>query len=207
MREDAAVTVLVGRFDPVIAVGLESVLRDDPRLTVREGGPGYADLVRAAARWAPQVAILDERAERRVRQHLDSAQPATGILVFAHEPTLRYGTMMLAAGATCLARNASPAEIRATVHLVAQGGRMFRSADGQRIKRCYPEGSPPLTPREIEVLARLSEGKPHKQTAQELRIGLRTVHTYTSQICRKLGVRSKRDLIGMPVPGPQSEFL
>jgi DNA-binding NarL/FixJ family response regulator len=115
--------------------------------------------------------------------------------------------MMLAAGATCLARNASPAEIRATVHLVAQGGRMFRSADGQRIKRCYPEGSPPLTPREIEVLERLSEGKPHKQTAQELRIGLRTVHTYTSQICRKLGARSKRDLIGMPLPGPQSEFL
>jgi DNA-binding NarL/FixJ family response regulator len=50
------------------------------------------------------------------------------------------------------------------------------------------------------VFERLSQGMPHAAIAHDLKIGVRTVHTYASQICRKLGVRSKRELIGMPAP-------
>lgn len=200
MRDSQRVAVVVARFEPVIALGLEVVLRDDQHLDVLESGLAQAALLRAVVRWAPQVAILDETAERAVRPRLRSLRPAIGILVFAHEPTPRYGMTLLAAGVTCVARSASPAEILTAVHLVAHAGQVFIGADGERVERPYPENAPPLTRREIDVLEGLSEAKPHKQIAQELGIGLRTVHTYTSRICRKLGVRGKRELIGMPVP-------
>lgn len=200
MRDCQRVAVVVARFEPITALGLAVVLRDDRRLDVLESGLDHAALLRAVVRWKPQVAILDETAERAVRERLRSIRPATGMLVFAHEPTPKYGMTLLATGATCIARSSSPVEILAAVHLVAHGGRVFMSADGERVEPRYPENAPPLTPREIDVLEGLSEGKPHNQIAQDLKIGLRTVHTYTSRICRKLGVQGKRELIGMPVP-------
>ena len=197
--------VVVTRFEPVTSLGLAVVLGGDRRLDVLESDLGHTELLRAVTRWTPQVAILDETAERAVRGRLQSAWPATGVLVFAHDPTTRYGMMLLAAGATCVARNAPPGQLLAAVHLVANGGRMFMSADGQRVERRYPGNAPLLTRREIDVLAGISKGQPHKQIAQELGIGLRTVHTYTARICRKLEVRRTRDLIGMPVPPSAAE--
>jgi DNA-binding NarL/FixJ family response regulator len=200
MREAQRVAVVMSRFEPVLAIGLSFVLRGDRRLDVLESGLDHTALLRALVRWAPQVAILDETAERALGRRLRSMRPATGRLVFAHQPEHKYGMMLLAAGATCVARSAPPDEILAAVHLVAEDGRVFVTADGERIERRYPENAPALTPREIDVLKRLSEDKPHQQIAHELEIGLRTVHTHASQIFGKLGVRRRRELIGMPIP-------
>jgi DNA-binding NarL/FixJ family response regulator len=193
-------SVIVACAEPVVALGLVAALNEDRRLHVVATGPGHNAIIRAVGRVAPNVVILDESAERAIRRPLTANHPAAGILVLAHDPTPTYGKMLLAAGATCIARRLPPADILDAVHLVARGERLFRSAAGQRIQRSYPENAPPLTPRELDALKCLSEGKTHKQTARELQIGVRTVHTYSSQVCRKLGVRSKRDLVGMPLP-------
>ena len=60
----------------------------------------------------------------------------------------------------------------------------------------------PLTPRENEVLARLSEGKNYGQIAAELVIELETVRTHARRVRRKLGVATSRELHGCPVPLP-----
>jgi DNA-binding NarL/FixJ family response regulator len=112
---------------------------------------------------------------------------------------------ILAAGATCVAWNASSTDILAALHLVAQGKRLFVSASGHRLERRYPSDVPSLTPRETDVLRHLSRGRSHAEIAYDLRIGVRTVHTYTAQVCRKLGVRGKHELIGMPVPSEHGE--
>ena len=206
MCDSAHVAVVVARFEPVVALGLNIVLSEEHQFRVLESGLGDAALLRAIVRWAPQIAILDERAERVVRRRLRSSKSLTGIVVFAHEPTPAYGMMLLAVGATCVARNVPTAEILAALRLVADGGRTFVSGNGDRVERCCPTDLPALTQRQFEVLERLSEGKPHKRIAHELGIGVRTVHTYTSQICHKWGVRSKRELIGVPTSAPASSL-
>lgn len=200
MSEAARVGLVVARFEPVVELGLGAVLSEDGRLRVLESGLGHSELSRAVVRLAPQVAILDEAAERAARAGLRAIQPTMGILVFAHQPTAAYGMALLRVGAACVARSAPAAEILAAVQLVAQGERVFTTADGERIERCYPDAVPVLTRREQQVFERLSQGMPHAAIAHDLKIGVRTVHTYASQICRKLGVRSKRELIGMPAP-------
>jgi DNA-binding CsgD family transcriptional regulator len=54
----------------------------------------------------------------------------------------------------------------------------------------------PLTPREREVLAGLSQGKSYGQIGAELFIELETVRTHARRVRRKLGVASSRELLG-----------
>jgi two-component system invasion response regulator UvrY len=193
--------VVVTGFDPVLALGLAVVLDGDRRFRVVGSGLGDAALLRDAVTMAPDVVIVNESVARAALGGVRALRPAVGILVFAHEPTPRYGMRMLAAGASCVGRGATPSELLGAVQIVASGGRIFAWGEGERIERHFPQDAPPLTRRQLEVLERLSEGKSHKQIAQDLRIGVRTVHTYTAQLCDKLGARGKRELIGMPLPG------
>ncbi|MGA2020748.1 MAG: response regulator transcription factor [Candidatus Sulfotelmatobacter sp.] len=62
-----------------------------------------------------------------------------------------------------------------------------------------PRGMPPtfpkLTPREKEVIQLLAEGKSSKEVATVLNLSTKTAETHRSNIMRKLGFHSIRDLI------------
>ncbi|MFZ0198287.1 MAG: response regulator transcription factor [Candidatus Sulfotelmatobacter sp.] len=62
-----------------------------------------------------------------------------------------------------------------------------------------PRGTPPrfptLTPREREVIQLLAEGKSSKQVATVLNLSTKTAETHRSNIMRKLGFHSIRDLV------------
>lgn len=62
-----------------------------------------------------------------------------------------------------------------------------------------PRGAPPrfptLTPREREVIQLLAEGKSSKEVATMLNLSTKTAETHRSNIMRKLGFHSIRDLV------------
>jgi DNA-binding NarL/FixJ family response regulator len=62
-----------------------------------------------------------------------------------------------------------------------------------------PRGMPPkfptLTPREKEVIQLLAEGKSSKEVATVLNLSTKTAETHRSNIMRKLGFHSIRDLV------------
>jgi DNA-binding NarL/FixJ family response regulator len=51
------------------------------------------------------------------------------------------------------------------------------------------------TPREVEIIRLLAEGKPNKKIAEELGITCRTVETHRAKIMLKLGLHSLTELI------------
>jgi DNA-binding NarL/FixJ family response regulator len=51
------------------------------------------------------------------------------------------------------------------------------------------------TPREVEIIRLLAEGKSNKETAAELGITIRTVETHRAKIMLKLGFHSLAELI------------
>jgi DNA-binding NarL/FixJ family response regulator len=57
-----------------------------------------------------------------------------------------------------------------------------------------PSGASP-TPREIEIIQLLSEGKSNRQMATELGISVRTVEAHRAHIMRKLRARSVVELV------------
>jgi DNA-binding NarL/FixJ family response regulator len=54
---------------------------------------------------------------------------------------------------------------------------------------------PTLTPREREVIQLLAEGKSSKEVATALNLSTKTAETHRSNIMRKLGFHSIRDLV------------
>jgi DNA-binding NarL/FixJ family response regulator len=198
--EDELVTVVVGRFEPLLARGLEQALHEDRRLRLLGVDLQHAPLERAVLELAPRVAIVAESEQRLVSAAAGSISPPTGVLVLARKPDRAYGMGLLAAGASCIAVSASVGEVLAAVHLVAQGGRVFASADGGRVERSYPPAALSLTPRESEVLEHLSRGAQYAEIGLALGIGVETVRTHATSVREKLGVAANEDLIGMPAP-------
>jgi DNA-binding NarL/FixJ family response regulator len=199
-RVNDPVTVVVSRFDPVVACGLATILGRDHGVRLLAEDLELVALERVVARDAPRVAILDETAVQSLLGRFPSISPATAIVVFAHDPPPAYGKLLLAAGATCVGRSISPIDLVATVHRAARGDRTFAPANGERLERCCPRDAGLLTQREREVFVCLSKDQSYSTIACELQIGIRTVESYASRVREKLRVRDKQELVGMPIP-------
>jgi DNA-binding NarL/FixJ family response regulator len=200
---DRAVTVVLGRFGALLGRGLEEVLREDEGLRIVATDLDGPDLERAVAQRAPRVAVLDETsaAEPSALKRLQAAQPGIGIVVLTHRPTRALGVQLLAAGATCLPDDAVVADVRAAVHLAAQGKRLCGPLADLPAQRDPHAGTDLLTRRELEVLERLRLKQPNAEIAHALGISIETVRTHAARVRRKLGVKSKWELAG-PVSAP-----
>lgn len=189
--------MVLGRFEPVVMYGLEHVLGELGQLRILASGLEYAGIERLAAKRPPRVAIFDETVEHGLLVRLKSRLPGLGILVLANNPAPFTGTALLAVGATCLARDASSADILAAVHLAAEGRPTFCSEQNTELPGRGPVVADVLTRRETEVFERLMMGWRYSRIGEALQIAPETVRTHTISICRKLEVKSKQDLVGM----------
>ena len=196
------VAVALGRFDALVGRGLIQILSEDRDLRIIGVDLDDAALEHTVARQSPHVAILDEASigKSSVLERLRTAQPTIGIVVLAHHPTVAYAMRLLARGASCLAKDVSAADILAAVHIVADGRRVFADVDGHLVERSCPTTAVSLTPREAEVMEYLGRGHTHGEIAHALQLGVETVRTHSAHIRAKLGVRSKRELIGLTLP-------
>lgn len=200
-REATPVTVVLGRFDPLVGRGLAQILQEDQGLRIIGSDLDRAALEHAVMSQAPQVVVLDEAvAQSTVLERLMAARRPIGIVVLAHLPTVAYGMRLFADGASCVAKEASAEDILAAVHIAADGRRVFAADDGHLVERSHPAAVASLTPREAEVLEYLSKGRSHGEIAHALQLGVETVRTHAAHIRGKLGVRNKRELIGLSIP-------
>jgi len=196
--DSRTLTIIVGRLDPLLSRRLGRSLGIAPHIRVAVQDLDEAALEDAIAHEQPHVAIIGVTVDYDFLAGLQARHPATGLLVIAHDLTLLYGTVLLAVGVTCLAHRACDGDLLAAVDAAARGEPALFWPDGKRLARRYPSDGL-LTPRELEVLAHLSHGGSYAQIGRALHIAPETARTHTVRICRKLGVKSKRDLRGMPV--------
>ena len=196
------ITVVLGRFDSLLSRGLQLTLREDRSLQIIGTDLDRVALEHAVASRAPRVAVLDEAvvSAPSVLEHLRDAQPATGIVVLAHLPTVAYGMRLFTGGVSCAAKEARADAILAAVRIVADGRCVFAAEDGHLVERSIPPAAD-LTLREMEVLEYLSRGRTHSEIADALQLGVETIRTHSAHIRTKLGVRRSRDLIGLRYHG------
>lgn len=202
--QSGIVTVVVGRFGALIGLGLAAVLSGDRRLRVLANDLDTDLLERAVVKLAPRVIIINEASAQPLLDRLTIEQSALGIVILANDPPQPQGLLFLACGASCIPQSASRDEVLAAIHYASGGGRLFVAVDGSRIERRYPSDTPLLTERQIQVLRHFSLGHTHARTAFDLGISVRTVHTYTAQLCRKLHVRSSETSLGCQSHAPRN---
>jgi DNA-binding NarL/FixJ family response regulator len=103
----------------------------------------------------------------------------------------------LCAGATgYLLKETPPVKLLAAIREVREGGSPMSPGIARKIAMSFhPSTENPLTPREKEVLARLTEGENYASISDKLFISGNTVRAHIKNIYRKLHVSSRAEAV------------
>jgi DNA-binding NarL/FixJ family response regulator len=187
--------VLLTRFEDILARGLRALIEEDENLSLVAADVPHERLAATLRATRPAVAILNfgslsSAAEIR---ELAEAAPQTRLLVLASRPTPPECRQLLAFGATaCLSKSTEARDVLHAIHLASRGLRVLPPQDAGAPA---PVGPEVLTPREADVLELLQGGRSNAEIAQTLHVSIETVRTHARRVYRKLGVRSRRELV------------
>ncbi|MGA6164615.1 response regulator [Amycolatopsis magusensis] len=203
----APIRVLVCDDQMLVRTGLVTIIDAQPDLEVAgECGDGQA-AVDLAARLRPDVVVMD------VRMPVLDGIRATALLAGAGVPSPakvlvvttfnldEYVYEALRAGASgFLLKDAPPDQLLHGIRTVAAGAALLapevtRQLVGRYASRIRPaDGDAPeisLTPRELEVLRLVADGRSNSEIAATLVLSPETVKTFVSRILAKLGLRDR----------------
>jgi DNA-binding NarL/FixJ family response regulator len=203
-------SVLIIDDHPIVLQGCRRVLEDagmGPVLTASDLVSGY----RLWRRHAPDVAVVDLAIHgrglggidliRRIRAH----QPRARILVLSMHNDAMIVARCLEAGATgYVLKDTSSDELVKAVQQVAAGAAYLDAELAMKVALIGSGGArgnplADLTPRELQVLALLADGKPYDRIASELNVSYKTVVNVSSQLKQKLQAGNLPELISTAV--------
>jgi len=203
---DTPITIVLGDDHKVILRGLRAVLEAQPGFSVIGEASDGLKVAALAEKLKPDVLVLDLMmpglsgfdVTRRVTKRL----PKTRVVIltmYSSEPhvieALRSGAMAY------VVKDASAEELVSAIREAAAGRRFLSTPFSSDLIESYlkrPGGTDPyetLTPREREVLHLVAEGLTSSEIAGRLFISPRTAESHRANLMRKLGLRSRTDLV------------
>jgi DNA-binding NarL/FixJ family response regulator len=191
----ASVRVAVAQFEDIVARGLRALIDEDTSLELVADGIEHARLAGVLGSEKPDVAIINfgSLASAAELRELHRRFQATRLVVLANRPTTSESRQMLAFGATaCLSKSSEARDVLHAIHLASRGLHVLPSIQEPAAPVAGPDV---LTPREGEVMELLQTGKSNAEIANELNVSIETVRSHARRIYRKLGVKTRRELL------------
>ena len=195
-------TILIADDHAILVEGLVALLRD--RFDIVGTAYDGPALVEAAQRLRPDVIIADVsmpgmsgiEAMSLVKQHgIDSR---VIILTMHSEPALAAKAMRAGAAAFVLKHSVGEELVNA-IQEVLQGRVYLTPAVTKDVidilQQAGAKTSPGLTPRQLEVLRLIVQGRRMKEIAATLDVSRRTVETHKYEMMRTLGTPSTAELV------------
>jgi DNA-binding NarL/FixJ family response regulator len=164
------------------------------------------EAVRVVPTARPDVILMDLRLPRmsgiECTSRLKRLLPSTPIVILTALDDDELIFRALEAGADgYMLKRSKPADLRAALLDVLEGGAPMSSAIARRVVRSFrrppanPHNEAHLSTREIEVLGLLSRGLSNKEIADEMRLSFETVRSYLKTIYEKLHVRCRTEAV------------
>ncbi|WP_017593188.1 response regulator [Nocardiopsis potens] len=202
------IRVVLADDEPLIRVGVRTILATDPAIEVTGEAATGPELVELAARTRPDVALLDIRMPGGgglgAVAHVRRASPGTAVAMLTTFGKDDYIARALTEGASgFLLKAGDPRELIAGVHALAAGGAYLSAEAAAHMTRRMAAARPDpaadtaarriaaLTPRERQVLALLAQGLPNAEIARRLHLAEDTVKTHVSAILTGLGATNR----------------
>jgi DNA-binding NarL/FixJ family response regulator len=193
MPPQTPITVVLARFDDLLASGLRELIESDRSLAIVASDVEHKRISVVLRAHRPDVAIFDAGALAKLTEvrELSERYPATRLVLFTKDPSMVVGVQLLSFGASaCLGLDTQSRDVLSAIHLASRGLQVTPRAT-PNLDGAIADGRL-LTRRESEVLPLLQEGQSNAQIALVLRVGVETVRTHVRNIYRKLGVSSRR---------------
>ena len=192
------ITVLLVDDHSLVRRGFRRMLEDEPDMqVVGEAGEGE-EAIKLATQLHPQVVVMDcalpamngLEATRQILAHL----PDTAVLMLSMHTESTWVRQAIAAGAKgYVLKNALDLELGAAIRKVAAGETIFAPELEQRPALKGERSA--LTPRELEVLQMIVDGKSNKEIAIALELSANTVAVHRANIMNTLGIHKTAELV------------
>jgi DNA-binding CsgD family transcriptional regulator len=195
-------SVVLGRFTPLLAAGLLTVL-DRRDFTILARDVEDADLAGVISRVAPHIAILDEASATDHLPLLMPLCPRTIIAILAEPPATPTIVGLIAAGVTCLSKRIAVGELRAALLGAVRGLDRVGQEDFW-VPPTQRAAIASLTSRETEVLGCLEKHMSNAEIAETLQIATETVRAHTKNVFRKFNVGGRRELLQLRRDGAKA---
>ena len=198
--------MVVGEDQPLVREGILRVLQDTGFDVVGHAGDAR-DLVRMAEAYRPDVIIADiqmppDHGDDGLRAALAirAARPGTGVLVLSQFLEDAYAFALVADGAQGVGYllKEKVGDLRAftdAVRRVASGGSVLDPDVVARLVGRKRKASPldGLTPRELQVLGLIAEGRSNAGAAHELMVTVAAVERHVTSIFDKLALHQSAE--------------
>ena len=202
-------SVLIIDDHPIVLQGCRRVLLDagvETVLEARDIVSGY----RLYRRHRPDVVIVDLSLQGNglgglpLIQRIKAHDPRARILVFSmHSDPVIVSRALKAGAAGYILKDTASKDLLEAFEKVRAGGHYL---GGELAMQVALVGSgarrdplAELTPRELQMLGLLAEGKPYGRIADDLGVSYKTVVNTCSQLKQKLGAKNLPDLIRLAV--------
>jgi len=203
-----AIRILLADDHRIVREGLKSLILRDKEMTVVAEADNGRVTVSLARKFRPDIVIMDigmpdmngMEATRQILAEL----PKTGIIALSMHSDKRFIVQMLKVGASAyLLKDCAFEELTIAIRSVI-GGKIYLSPEIARpvledyIGSLSGDDSSVrsvLTPRELEVMQLLAEGKSTRAVAETLNLSVKTIDTHRYQIMNKLRIGSIAELV------------
>ncbi|GIV78666.1 MAG: DNA-binding response regulator [Litorilinea sp.] len=188
----------------VVRLGLRALLDGEPDLEVVAEASSAAEAIQRCQQFQPDVVLMDIRlpdrtgieACREIRRHCPGVQVLM-LTSYGDDELVREAIAAGAAG--YVLKQVSTDELLRAVRAVAQGDavldpkvtRQVLARVQQAEADAHSAAFRDLSERELQVLARVAEGKSNTEIAEELFLSPITVRNHVSTILQKLGLSNR----------------
>jgi DNA-binding NarL/FixJ family response regulator len=200
--------ILIADDHDVVRKGLRMLIEERPGWTVCAEARSGREAVILAAEHQPDIVVIDVsmpdlnglEATRLIRK----ADPKSEVLIITHHDSDEMAAQVLEAGARgYVLKSDSDQDLVHAIEALSRHKPYFTSRvmDMFLANRANGVADSPdamrhrLTPREIEILQLLAEGKTAKEVATALGIATKTSDTHRTNIMRKLDLHSIAELV------------
>ena len=193
------ITVLLVDDHSLVRRGFRRMLEDEADMeVVGEAGDGE-ESVRLAKQLKPKVVVMDcalpgMNGLQATRQILENS-PETAVLVLSMHSENTWVRQAIDAGAKgYILKDALDLELGSAIRKIAAGESVFDPKVEQRTA-LRGERNAALTPRELEVLQMIVDGKSNKEIATVLDLSANTVAVHRANIMNALGIHKTAELV------------
>ena len=203
------IKILIADDHTLVRAGLAAFLKiSDDFEVVGEAADGV-EVIEAAKKLRPDVILMDIAMPTlgglEATMEIKKLLPDVKILVLTQYDDTLYVRRCLKAGASgYILKKAVTPDLITAIHAIASGEMYLHHSVASSVVEGYlsvkkgdsaEDPYDKLTDREKEVLKLIAEGFSHKETADMLKISVRTIVAHQENICSKLGLHSRADLI------------
>ena len=219
----STIRVLLADDHDILRQGLKLLLGMQPEMEIVGEARTGLEAVEMAHKFKPDVVVMDItmagmdglEACRRIRSQI----PETQVLMLTMHESEEYFLQALRMGAAgYLIKKVAPTELHMAIRAVARGGEFLYPGLAKALIRAYVADSQAtpatslrsqeravsanlaqelrvLTPREVEVLTLVAEGRTNQEIANQLVLSVKTVQAHRANVMEKLGLQDVTHLV------------